>query len=378
MPYITVMQTQRNHQVTLEDIIFDRVPFYRNTLPSATNGTVTFYTQRTDTLAKHMRSVHIPSLVSALEMFNQANEALFEAERSSLYHTFYIPKKSGGYRRIDEPNAELMAALRQLKAIFEERFNALYHTSAYAYVRGRCTVDAIKKHQRNRSKWFLKTDFSNFFGSTNEDFTWRMITQIFPFSEVVKTKRGEDALRKALNLGFLDGGLPQGTPLSPLLTNIIMIPFDHRVANELVKRGFVYTRYADDIQISHRENFNFKEVCDYIDGVLKDFDAPFAIKPTKTRYGSSSGRNWNLGVMLNGDNKITVGRKNKEYLKAACNNYITDRKRGVKWDPHDVCVLLGKMEYINMVEPDYIRGFLSWFNEKHNVNLKKLLREELR
>ena len=377
MPYITVMQTQRNHQVTFEDILFDRVPFFNNNPVSKSGGTVTFLVERGDTIEKYRRRFNIQQLITILEAFNAANKSLFEAERRSLYHTFYIPKRSGGYRKIDEPLPDLMMALRLLKSIFEEHFGALHHTSAFAYVRGRSAVDAVKKHQMNKSRWFLKTDFSNFFGSTNEDFVWNMIAKIFPFSEVAKVETGRDALRKALSLCFLDGGLPQGTPISPLLTNIIMVPIDHKLTNDLVKNGYVYSRYADDILISHRESFQYKDVCMYMSEVLKSFGAPFALKPEKTRYGSSAGRNWNLGVMLNKDNKITIGRKNKEYLKAACNSYVVDKRNKVDWDIHDVLVLRGKISYYKMVEPDYIEQFIRWFNEKNNVNLLKMLREDL-
>lgn len=377
MPYITVMQTFKGHQVTFEDILFDRVPFFNN--PTGTSsGTVTFFTDNTDTVRKYMSTINVQGLIVALETFNQSHEDLFQANRESLYNTFYIPKRSRGYRKINEPLPPLMEALRQLKAILEERFNILYHTSAFAYIKKRSPVDAVKKHQRNKSRWFLKTDFSNFFGSTTEDFLWRMVSMIFPFSEVVKTERGAGALRKALSLCFLDGGLPQGTPISPTLTNLMMIPLDHRMTNDLVKRGYVYSRYADDITISHRENFDYTRVCKYIEDTLTRFGAPFSIKDEKTRYGSSSGRNWNLGVMLNKDNEITIGRKNKEYLKAACNSYVRDKKNNVSWDPHDVSVLRGKIAYYKMVEPGYMEKFIAWFNEKNNVNIIRMLREELR
>jgi len=378
MPYITVMQAGKTHQVTFEDILLDRVPFFNANPSGKTGGTVTFFVRRSETMERHLRSVNVQQLIAVLETFNSMHEELFAADRQSLYHTFYIPKHSRGFRRIDEPLPQLMDALRQLKTILEERFNALYHTSAFAYIKGRSTIDAIRKHQQNKSRWFLKTDFSDFFGSTSEDFVWNMFSRIFPFSEVAANERGAAALRKALSLCFLNGGLPQGTPVSPTITNIMMIPFDHMVTNELVKKGYIYTRYADDILISHRESFDYNAVCKYIEGALTKFKAPFSIKPSKTRYGSSSGRNWNLGVMLNKDNKITVGRKKKEYLKAACNNYVRDKKDGINWDPHDVSVLRGNISYYEMVEPDYLKQFLDWFNGKNGVNLKQMLRDDLR
>jgi len=176
-----------------------------------------------------------------------------------LYRTFHIPKSSGGLRRIDAPLPELIAALRQLKVLLEENMFALYHTSAFAYIRGRCTVDAIKRHQQNESKWFVKLDFSNFFGSTTPEFVLAMLSMIFPFSEIVKRPGGRDELSKALSLCFLNNGLPQGTPISPFMTNVMMIPLDYKISNTLRNfddRRFVYTRYADDLLISCKVDFN--------------------------------------------------------------------------------------------------------------------------
>jgi len=379
LPYITVPQTAGTHQVTLDDIITGRL---WDTLPPVRNinssNTVTFLVTRQETIEKHLRHYNINQLIGILEAFNDAHRDLFDKDRKELYHTFYIPKRTRGFRKIDQPLPELMEALRQLKAIFEDSFGASHHTSAFAYVKGRCTIDAVKRHQMNKSHWFLKTDFSDFFGSTSEDFAFKMISQIFPFSEVVKTSRGITALQTALNMCFLNGGLPQGTPISPALTNLVFLPVDHMICNELIKQGFVYTRYADDILISHRETFDPNEICIEIKRILARFEAPYVIKPEKTRYGSNAGRNWNLGVMLNKDNEITIGRKNKEFLKAACNSYINDKRKKVQWELHDVLVLVGKISYFKMVEPQYVEGFIKWFNEKNNVNLMKLLREETR
>ena len=378
MPYITVHQTNGTRQLTFEDILFDRPERYNTNRRMSKGGTKTVFTDNPDTVARHLRSFSVPQLIQTLRAFNAANDYLFGQDRHKLYRTFSIPKRTGGFRTINEPLPELMGALRTLKAILEERFCAMYHTSAFAYVKGRCTIDAVRRHQQNQSKWFLKTDFSDFFGSTSEDFLWRMISMIFPFSEVVKDQEGARELRKALSLCFLDGGLPQGTPISPMLTNLISIPIDHALCNELLDRHFVYTRYADDILISSRVAFDQREVVALIESTLARFEAPYHIKPTKTRYGSSAGRNWNLGVMLNKDNQITIGNKNKNYLKAACNNYVNDRKKNVRWDIHDVLVLVGKISYYKMVEPEYITGFINWFNEKHSCNLMKMLREELK
>lgn len=337
MPYITVQQSPIYYQMSFDDILDGTVDLSRMIVPNVTNTRTHF---REFLKPSFLERFDFDSMIAVLEKFNEQHENLFNVERKSLYETFYIPKKSKGLREINAPVPELMNALRQLKTIFETNMFALYHTSAFAYVKGRCTVDCVKRHQQNESKWFAKLDFSDFFGSTTEEFVISMFSQIFPFSEIVKRKDGLEALKRALSLCFLNGGLPQGTPISPTITNIMMIPIDHQLCNELRKMDehYVYTRYADDILISSKIGFDCNKLQDYVLDVLRKFDAPFILKKEKTRYGSSAGRNWNLGVMLNKDNEITIGHQKKKTFKAMCCNYICDKKKGVPWDIHDVQV----------------------------------------
>lgn len=375
--YITTRQTRRSHQISLEDILRGEIPdFCFTPAESSITGTVTHLVNNiTPELQKKVDL--FPAQLAIQNFLNQYGH-LRDVDRKSLYHTFYIPKKSGGLRQIDEPNEELMKALRELKTILEKDFGLLYHTSAFAYVPGRCTVDSVKKHQNNKSNWFLKTDFSNFFGSTTLEFTLDMLHRLFPINFIDKNSEFWEKFSQAIELGFLNGGLPQGTPLSPYLTNLTTLPIDHTLRNTLVKKGFIYTRYADDILISHRQNFKFKEVCDLINDTLSLFNAPYRIKDSKTRYGSKAGSNWNLGVMLNKDNQITVGWKKKKQFQAMCTNYILDKKNNGGWDLHDVQVLSGLISYYKMIEPEYFEHIIDHINKKYNVSLKKMIRQDIR
>ena len=376
MPYIVNRLYPTPTQVSIFDIL-DNVGDTEVHNRHITNGaTMTRFVENINPSV--LEKVNIHDLVAKLKEFNIKYEKLFQADRKSLYREFHIPKKSGGLRKIDAPNDELKEALRELVTLFVVTFGALYHTSAYAYVSGRCTVDAVKRHQANASKWFLKTDFSNFFGSTTLEFTMRMLSMIFPFSEVASLPDGKENLEKALSLGFLDGGLPQGTPLSPMLTNLISIPIDHRLAQYFSDRHMVYTRYADDILVSSQVNFRFTEVVAYINKVVREeFGAPWFIKPQKTRYGSSAGKNWNLGVMLNKDNEITIGHAKKKQFKAMIHNYLTDYKRGIQWDLTDVQTFQGLMSYYLMIERPYIMHIIIEANKKHGVNLARVLKADL-
>lgn len=378
MVYITVMQSPIYHQMTLEEFLFQnfQAPTILNTNVSNTR------TYAYETVSEHFTSrIDTDALIRKLVRFNEQTEVLRTQERSTLYETFHIPKKSGGLRRIDAPKPELMNALRNLKTIFEEDFHALYHTSAFAYVKNRCTVDAVKRHQKNNSKWFGKLDLHDFFGSTTLDYVIKMFSMVFPFSEIVKFPNGEAELRKALDLAFLNGGLPQGTPLSPLITNVMMIPVDYKLANafcDFDKQRFIYTRYADDFIISSKVDFDVHRVEKLVVETLHEFGAPFTINESKTRYGSSAGRNWNLGVMLNKDNEITVGHKKKRQFQSMLYNYITDKRKGISWPREDVQTMQGLHSYYRMVEPETIDAIVKHTNEKMETDVLRLIKDDLR
>lgn len=378
MVYITVMQSPIYHQMTLEEFLFQN--FQAQTILNTNVSNTRTYAY--ETVSEHFTSrIDTDALIRKLVRFNDQTEALRAQERSTLYETFHIPKKSGGLRRIDAPKPELMNALRNLKTIFEEDFHALYHTSAFAYVKNRCTVDAVKRHQKNNSKWFGKLDLHDFFGSTTLDYVIKMFSMVFPFSEIVKFPNGEAELRKALDLAFLNGGLPQGTPLSPLITNVMMIPVDYKLANafrDFDKQRFIYTRYADDFIISSKVDFDVHRVEKLVVDTLHEFGAPFTINESKTRYGSSAGRNWNLGVMLNKDNEITVGHKKKRQFQSMLYNYITDKRKGISWPREDIQTMQGLHSYYRMVEPETIDAIVKHTNEKMETDILRLIKDNLR
>ena len=373
MTYITVRQSPMYHQMTLEEFLFQDEA--RDVLLN--DNTTNTRTYEVPFLTEYMERkfrFDIRHLVEKLREFNDATASLRSVPRHSLYEEFYIPKRSGGLRRIDAPCPELMDALRRLKTIFEEDFRALYHTAAFAYVKKRSTIDAVKRHQANESRWYAKYDLHNFFGSTTLDFMIRQFSMVYPFSEVVKSEDGLLQLTTALELAVLDGGLPQGTPISPLITNIMMIPIDYKLSNKLrnfEKQRFVYTRYADDFLVSSRYDFSYREIEKLMVDTLQEFGAPFSINTKKTRYGSTAGSNWNLGVMVNANNE-------KRQFKAMLTSYVLDRRNGTAWDKHDIQIMEGLRSYYRMVEKDTIDEIVSKIGTKFGVDIHALIKEDLR
>lgn len=369
--YITANREPQAYELTFEDIMygFDETKF---ALQKDTRDTITWKVDKIN--HRLVEKTNFKAMQEALRGFVERYRDLIAIkDKSVLYRSFKIPKRSGGLRQIDAPNDELKRALYDLKLIFEKTFYMSYHTAAFAYVHGRCTIDSVKRHQQNKSRWFLKTDMRHFFPSTSPEFLMKMLCMTFPFCEFVKYDVDcRELLKKALSLCFLNGGLPQGTPTSPMLTNAMMIPIDHAISKMCheYQPHLCYTRYADDILISSEYNFKWTDVQSKLISILDSFEAPFSLHPDKTRYGSNSGRNWNLGVMLNAENKITIGHEKKKVFKAMVFQFMTDDARGIAWGVEDVQHFLGLISYYRMVEKENINAILATYSAKFNKNVE--------
>ena len=300
--------------------------------------------------------------------------ALFKREHpdpEDWYTTFYIPKSSGGMRRIDAPCDELKDIQRELVKSLSCRPGELYpfvhaHDAAYAYVPHRSSIDALLMHQKNDSHWFLKLDIKNFFPSCTPAIVKTLLKQVSPFHLIDLD---------LLDVCFWNGALPQGAVTSPFLTNMMMVPIDMAI-NKLMynwnRRRFIYTRYADDILLSCREDFKWNEVQDAIQEILNQYG--FCLKHEKTRYGSRAGSNWNLGIMLNKDNNLTLGHKEKDRMRASLNNFFRDFTKESRWGIHDTQVLTGKLNYMKNIEPDYTQQMLTKYETKYGLKYSLCLK----
>ena len=151
MPYITVPRRQRIHQLSFDDIMNGFDPKYLEVSKDTFDTT----TWCPDVISyKTREKIDLWDFYYIFSNFNSKYKDLIDVEdKSTLYYSFKIPKRSGGLRQIDAPEAPLMTALTELKKILEEKVFFTYHTTAFAYVHGRSTIDAVRRHQKNNSRW---------------------------------------------------------------------------------------------------------------------------------------------------------------------------------------------------------------------------------
>lgn len=161
-----------------------------------------------------------------------------------------IPKPDGGKRMLGIPTVVdrlvQQAILQILQPIFEEEFSA----SSFGFRPKRSAHDAIKQaheYVKSGKKYVVDIDLEKFFDRVNHDMLMARVARR------VGDKRLLKIIRRFLEAGIMDTGVvvsrdegtPQGGPLSPLLSNIILGDLD----KELEKRGHAFCRYADDCNI---------------------------------------------------------------------------------------------------------------------------------
>lgn len=373
MIYVTTRQKPKEKQISWLDLIGEDEIQVNDFVCGGSAGTVTRVLE--EATPDLLRGINVQEMINILKRFNNSHKNLFDADRKSLYRHFSIPKKTGGLRPIDAPCDELQNALEELRIILSEKFGVLYHTAAFAYITNRSPIQNNMKHLKNESNWYYKTDVSGFFPNTTLEFTMKMLKMVFPLSEICKSEEGYNELKKALSLGFLNGGLPQGTKLSPWLTNAISIPLDHKLFNELAHKRFVYTRYADDLHISCVQKFDPEKMTQYIQKTFKEFGAPWILKPEKTHYGSRKGKNYMLGLCINAENNLTVGYRQKKTFKAMTTNLIMDYKHNKPWPADEIRQYDGLRSYYKMVEKEYFEELVNHFNEKFKVDLESIIKK---
>jgi RNA-directed DNA polymerase len=161
-----------------------------------------------------------------------------------------IPKPDGGVRELGIPTVLdrfLQQAIAQgIRPLFEARFS----DRSYGFRPGRSAHQAVRQAQeyiREGYDWVVDIDLEKFFDRVNHDMLMARVAR------VVKDKKVLKLIRAYLNSGVMihgvvrdtEEGTPQGGPLSPLLSNIMLDDLD----KELEKRGHKFVRYADDCNI---------------------------------------------------------------------------------------------------------------------------------
>jgi len=241
-----------------------------------------------------------------------------------------IPKDNGSMRKLGIPTVTdriLQQAIAQvLSPIYEQEFS----DHSYGFRAKRSAHQALAKasqYVENGSSTVVDMDLKTFFDVVNHD---RLMYQL---STLIGDKPLLRLIRKYLQSGIMIGGLvsqrtegtPQGSPLSPLLSNIVLDEMD----KELESRGHKFVRYADDCNIFVQSQVAgervMQSISNFIEGKLKlkvNKDKSQVCLVNQTKY---------LGYTIQNTGSLSIAVKSLDKLKAKVRK-ITKRNRGIKFE----------------------------------------------
>lgn len=272
------------------------------------------------------------------------------------YHTFEIPKKSGGKRKISAPKKRLKTLQTW---VLENILNKLdTGNCAHGFVKDRSIVSNAQVH--TGKDIIINIDLKDFFPSIKFKRV-KSFFQFYGYSEQIATIFALICTQADTKLVTMDGVdyhvqqgerfLPQGSPASPAISNMIAYKMDRRINGLAMKYGFTYSRYADDLTFSCAKD-NEKSIAAllrFVDEIVKT--EGFEIHPDKTHIMRKSRQQKVTGIIVN--EKPNVEREKLRKFRALLHNIEVNGWQGQQWGnaSHPALAIEGYINFINMVNP---------------------------
>ena len=304
-----------------------------------------------------------------------SKERLLEISKKKENYYYLMPKKSGGKRRIIVPNDQLKAVQRWINRQILQVIEPLECVTGF--VRGKSIVNNAKIHENK--KYILNFDIENFFESITRERVERLFYQLgykqelaLFLAEICTTTLNEEYIRRkfegdaAYFESLMHRRMPflvQGAPTSPAISNLICYGMDMKLMKYAERHGINYSRYADDITFSSDDIESLPKV-----GFIKKLMAEehFILNEEKTKLLKEGMRQEETGLLING--KVRVPRLYKKDIyrhlhfclkyggMSHFNHIKSSYNMSRDW-------LLGRIFYVNAVEPKEAKKMLYLFNQ---------------
>jgi group II intron reverse transcriptase/maturase len=279
-----------------------------------------------------------------------------------------IPKPNGGVRTLGIPTVLDRLIQQALLQILQPLFEPGFSESSYGFRPGRNAWQAVtraKQYIAEGRRWVVDVDLEKFFDRVSHDILMSRVAR------QVKDERVLKLIRRYLEAGMLaDGivsqrseGTPQGGPLSPLLSNILLTDLDR----ELERRGHRFCRYADDCNIyvgSQRAGEHLMtELTAFLEGELQ-----LKVNPDKSAVARPWERKFlGYGFTMHKQTRLKVAESSLDRLKARVRELVRrGRGRNIVATIDELTpVLRGWMSYYRLTEARWVLEDLDgWIRRK--------------
>lgn len=258
-----------------------------------------------------------------------------------------IPKPNGGVRQLGIPTVKDRLVQQAIQQVLSKHYEATFSQYSYGFRKGRSAHDGIRQagdYVREGYNYIVDIDLANFFDEVNHDrLLWLLSTR-------TGDKTVLKLIRRILKSGIMLGGLvnqrikgtPQGSPLSPLLSNIVLDELD----KELERRGHRFVRYADDMIILVKSEQAAERVKQNVSRYIEE---KLCLRVNRDKSGVRRYYKLDfLGFRLQKSGAVVLSPKSEKRLKRKL-KLVTSRKRGISLE-----------QLIKELNP-MLRGWLNYF-----------------
>ncbi|CAA6805311.1 MAG: Retron-type RNA-directed DNA polymerase (EC [uncultured Sulfurovum sp.] len=277
------------------------------------------------------------------------------SNRTDYVH-FKMVKKSGGFREISAPKPQLK---RLQYWILENILNKIaVSEEAHGFVPKRSIVSNAKPHLQKAV--VINCDLENFFPTLSYARVKGLFkslgysVELATILAILTTEAEQKELLLDGEKLYLYTGkryLPQGSPASPMITNLICRKLDKRMLGISKSLDFTYTRYADDMTFSSDTYTNINKMMFWVKGIVKE--EGFILHPKKTKIMKKGTRHEVTGVVVN--EKLSVNRKELKKFRALLFQIEQSGIEGKSWNGKSenlMASVWGYANFINMVDPE--------------------------